>query len=138
MKIAINTMECGDFELSPKAVQRLAELQNIKCYVFTRNTYDNFTSISFDDKHNIHNIYRYFTISNPNETENRYEYQYNWWEEYENRNNPLLIQVIEELGEESYGDGILKIVEIPDNIIWSINQTELGEEWVYEQHRTWY
>ena len=34
--------------------------------------------------------------------------------------------------------GELKIVEIPDDIEWQIEQdNETGREWVAEKHRTW-
>jgi len=53
------------------------------------------------------------------------------------RDDPTLIQVIEELGE--FADGRharLKIVEIPDDVEWQIDEYD-GLEWVAEQHRTW-
>lgn len=53
------------------------------------------------------------------------------------RNNPLVIQVVEELGELANGTSAeLTIVEIPDDVDWIIEQYE-GEEWVSETHRTW-
>jgi hypothetical protein len=53
------------------------------------------------------------------------------------RNDPDLIAVIEELGDKAsdrYGD--LKIVEIPDDVDWEIEEYD-GSEWVAENHRTW-
>ena len=53
------------------------------------------------------------------------------------RDDPDLIEVIEELGPMSYGDcAELKIVEIPDNVEWEIEEYD-GTEWVSEVHRTW-
>lgn len=54
------------------------------------------------------------------------------------RIDPDLIAVIEELGEEADGDHAkIKIVEIPDDIEWYIEEYD-GLEWVAEKHRTWY
>jgi hypothetical protein len=48
-----------------------------------------------------------------------------------------LIQVVEELGDGANGYfAKLKIVEIPDDVLWQIEEYD-GKEWVAEQHRTW-
>lgn len=53
------------------------------------------------------------------------------------RNDPNLIQVFEELGQEAYEEGRkYKIVEIPDDVDWIIKDYD-GKEWVAERHRTW-
>lgn len=53
------------------------------------------------------------------------------------RNDALLIQVIEELGPKANGRcAELKIVEIPDDVNWCIEEYD-GMEWVAEAHRTW-
>ena len=54
------------------------------------------------------------------------------------RNAPALIQVLEELEELSQGKhAALKIVQIPDDVVWTINNYD-GHEWVAEVHRTWH
>jgi len=53
------------------------------------------------------------------------------------RDDPRLIQIVEELGEDAAGYGaMLKIVEIPDDVDWEINEDD-GSEWIAEKHRTW-
>ncbi len=53
------------------------------------------------------------------------------------RNDPILVDVVEELGEEANGNSAtLGIVEIPDDVEWIIEEDE-GREWVSERHRTW-
>lgn len=53
------------------------------------------------------------------------------------RNDPFLVQVVEELGDKSFGCcAELKIVEIPDDVDWYIEEYD-GNEWVSEAHRTW-
>ena len=53
------------------------------------------------------------------------------------RDDAELVRVVEELGKAA--DGMcakLKIVEIPDDISWEIEEYD-GMEWVSEVHRTW-
>lgn len=55
----------------------------------------------------------------------------------ENREDPLLIQAIEELGEEANGRcAKLKIVEIPDDVEYEIEEYD-GNEHIAEVHKTW-
>lgn len=54
------------------------------------------------------------------------------------RDDPRLIQVIEELGHLANGEhATIGIAEIPAWIDWSIDEAETGYEWVQEKHRTW-
>jgi hypothetical protein len=53
------------------------------------------------------------------------------------RNDPILIQCIETLGESVnsiYSD--IKIVEVPSDVDWYVDDYD-GVEWVAERHRTW-
>ncbi len=53
------------------------------------------------------------------------------------RSDPRVVQVVEELGDESWGDHAeLKIVDIPDDVEWHITEYD-GIETVRENHRTW-
>ncbi len=53
------------------------------------------------------------------------------------RNDPLLVQAVETLGETANGEcAALKVVEIPDGIKWGIDEYD-GIEHVEEQHQTW-
>lgn len=53
------------------------------------------------------------------------------------RDDPYLIQVIQELGEEANSRFCtLKIVEVPADVEWEIEEYD-GLEWVAEKHRTW-
>jgi hypothetical protein len=54
------------------------------------------------------------------------------------RDDPVLIEVIEELGDAANGDcAELAIVEIPDDVEWEISEYD-GSEHVAEKHRVWY
>jgi hypothetical protein len=53
------------------------------------------------------------------------------------RNDPALVQTVEELGVNANDWGSeLKIVDIPEDVKWQIDEYD-GIEWVAEQHRTW-
>ena len=53
------------------------------------------------------------------------------------RDDPYLVQVVEELGERANGrHANLKVVEIPADVDWQIEEYD-GSEWVAEKHRTW-
>ena len=54
------------------------------------------------------------------------------------RNDPILIQVIETLGDEANGRfAKLCVVDIPDDVEWEISEYD-GMEQVDEVHRSWY
>ena len=50
------------------------------------------------------------------------------------RCDPILIRVVEELGERACKS--VKIVEVPDEVEWDVHDYD-GIEWVAEKHRTW-
>jgi hypothetical protein len=53
------------------------------------------------------------------------------------RNDPILVEIVEQLGEAANGDfAELKVVEIPDDVQWQIQEYD-GDEWIAEKHRTW-
>jgi hypothetical protein len=53
------------------------------------------------------------------------------------RNDPILVQVVKKLKRKANGDcASLKIVEIPNNVEWEIQEYD-GAEWIAEKHRTW-
>ena len=53
------------------------------------------------------------------------------------RNDPILVEIVEQLGEAADGDfAELKVVKIPDDVQWQIEEFD-GNEWIAEKHRTW-
>jgi hypothetical protein len=53
------------------------------------------------------------------------------------RDDLALVKLVEELGNEAAGScASLKIVDIPDDVKWEIEEYD-GAEWVSEQHRRW-
>jgi hypothetical protein len=60
-----------------------------------------------------------------------------FWEHYIERDDPALIEVVERLGQEADGEfADLKIVEIPDDVEWQVEEYD-GLEHVAEKHRIW-
>ena len=52
------------------------------------------------------------------------------------RNNPILVEIVEQLGESANTRfSELKVVEIPDDVRWQIEEHD-GNEWIAEKHRT--
>lgn len=124
MKIAIN--ECyGGFSLSPKAIQRIIKLQGRDCTFFSIGD----EIISMEEASD--RLY-FQTISSTNKGKKIKK-------EYLNdidRTNPLLIQVIEELGDEASGRfSKIKIIEIPDDMKYEIEDYD-GMETVREYSKT--
>lgn len=55
----------------------------------------------------------------------------------DDRSNPLLVEVVEKLGDSASGDlSSLEVIEIPDDVEWQIEEYD-GAEWIAEKHRTW-
>jgi hypothetical protein len=53
------------------------------------------------------------------------------------RNDPFLVQVVEKLGRKANTEySYLKVVEIPDDVEWEIEEHG-GKEWIAEEHRIW-
>jgi len=64
--------------------------------------------------------------------------QYDVWDTEVDRDDPALVQVVEELGKDANGEcAALKIVEIPEDVDWFVQEYD-GAEWVAEKHRTWF
>ena len=53
------------------------------------------------------------------------------------RDDPKLVECVEALGDAASGKySLLKVVEIPNDVEWEIEEYD-GCEWVSEKHRTW-
>lgn len=150
MKIAINTRD-GEFGLSKKAVKRLAELQGRPCFFFKPvGPTLGYAPITEDEGSLSWEAFDIpdLSILPPFEpwaelsTEQRmaaYEAltRHKIGSRHEKRDDPLLIQVIEELGPLADGRfAKLKIVDVPDDVEWEIDDYD-GRETVKEKHRSW-
>lgn len=148
-KVVINVC-FGGFSLSPKAVKRLAELQGKECYFF-RHLYTGggYEPITLEEATK-DIFWMAFSVPNPNDyrlSERDEDGLYKSANERASkisiekrdleRHDPLLIQVVEELGKESWGSHAkLKIVKIPADVEYTIEEYD-GSEHIAEAHQTW-
>ena len=128
-KVVINTCY-GGFGLSNKAVLRYAELKGFALYVHEDTLCTHFYKIPVEEFKAL-------------EEECRPKREYHkindlYFSDREiARDDPTLVQVIQELGEDANGRfSELKIVNIPKGVQWNIEEYD-GREWVAEVHRTW-
>lgn len=141
MKVVINA-QYGGFSLSKEGIQRYCQIKNIPCWIeddtkfktmgiFTAWTTppekrmtlkeDEFYTMSMEDRKEYNRQYSEQTLSDRDIA----------------RDDPALVQIIEEDAEKYAGrHATLKVVEIPDDVKWQIEEYD-GYEHVAEQHRTW-
>jgi hypothetical protein len=113
MKIVINC-DYGGFSLSDWAIETYADRKGIK--LKKEKTLDSFGGITL------------FTNIVTNEDFESRDIE---------RNDPVLVKVVEELGSKSFGFAAnLKIVEVPDDVDWEVVEYD-GLEHIAEKHRTW-
>lgn len=139
MKVLINRCY-GGFGVSHKATMRFAELQGIQLFPFVE-TRDKQGNINFKKFQPYVEGERAFIIhysTKPLKADGTYEEDSYWsLDRSADRTNSMLIQVVEEMGEEANGDHAeLKIVEIPDGVEFEIDEYD-GIESIHEVHRTW-
>lgn len=138
MKVVINN-SVGGFGLSPKAIMMLYEMQS---ELIEEIEFDNYFWEQKDvEEYNIpvgNGLFtNYYEIGIYNSNKNVMIME-SIYREDNNRRHPDLIKVIKELGEEANGKhSNLKIVEIPDDVDYYIEQNDCGNEWIAEKHRTW-
>jgi hypothetical protein len=155
MQIVINNC-FGGFSLSPYALQRFAELKGKQCFFFTQEIKAGLESpyimVTPEEAKEAFMFYA-FTVSNPNKILKSKPWNEMTMKERQKhnklydsisisirpnkRNDPDLVKCIEELGEKANGKcAELKIVKIPNNVKWEIDEYD-GLESIHEVHRSW-
>lgn len=131
MKLVINAC-FGGFGLSKKAMLRYGELSGTPMYHYL---YDwNNDKLTRSDEESFMSS-AYFTKPDLKKWKGNEESNINACDF--KRNDPILVQIIEELGGEANRElAELKVVEIPDDIDWVISEYD-GMESVEEAHRSW-
>jgi hypothetical protein len=141
-KIVVN--HCyGGFGLSPLAQKRYLELIGKECYFYKQTKYAHendgvaiYNRISVEDAEDTFDSF--VRTIDCGEVVNEFPKNDGYWYDHDiERDDPMLIRVIEELGQranEKYSN--LEIVEIPDGVKWQIEEYD-GNEHIAEEHRTW-
>lgn len=129
MDIVIST--AAYFRLSCEAVVLYCEKMGIVVYPEeTDNGYTEYWLIEPEDR----------PVIDSQEYVNKFEEQHFLVSSIE-RNDPMLVEVVKELGTEraSVDDSNIVIVTIPEGVDWFIDESEWsGMEWVQERSRSWY
>ena len=121
----------GGFGLSMAAVKRIAELQGQRVYFFESKYSDGkFSYVAVPKGRESRGSF--YVSTTPTMTNSREQH----WETPD-RDNPLLVQVVEELGEKANGPHAeLAIIEVPDGVKWQVEEYD-GNEHIAEVHQTW-
>ena len=145
-KIVINGC-FGGFSLSHEGCVRYAELAGIDLHWY----FDEIAERVYGDEYREKSDLRHYTTAPipglndgdvyggmGDETPESKFLNDNYWSCRDlERDDPLLIQVVEELGEKANGRcAKLEVVEIPADVQWEIDEYD-GNEHIAETHRTW-
>lgn len=141
MKVAINTCY-GGFGLSNAALKRLAKLQlGIDIYFYKEIDFDiDSKKTRYEKVNDYESDCSTITTKDLGDVTDDIPNDciLSELDLLEDRTNPYLIQVIEEMGEKANGPfSSLKIVEIPDDVKFEITDYD-GSEVIEEVHRKWY
>ena len=131
-KVVINVC-FGGFGISDLALERYAEIKGIKIYKSSEKRVFGYRYFLCPEEEYLKIEAEDIGSLDPYSRINKLQFFY-----YElERSDPILVQVVEELGEASFGDySELKIVEIPDDVHYSIEDYD-GNEHIAELHSTW-
>jgi hypothetical protein len=140
MKVVIN--RCfGGFGLSHEAVMRYFEIKGITVYPEQGKDYWKFWTywtVKPEERLEVKEGEDFYAMSM--DERRAYNQKHSEQTVYERdiaRDDPALVQVVEELGDKANGDHAeLVVVSIPDGVDWQIEEYD-GNEHIAEAHRTW-
>ena len=131
MKIILN--KCyGGFDVSKEAYMLYAKKKGLELYQYTSD-FNNFEK-SIYKKTNDEVLFKNYFIKDMGdniEINNKDYEKYNLYLDDKHRQDPILIEVVEELGDKASGRfGELEVIEIPDNCYYIIDEYD-GVETIY-------
>ena len=138
MKVILNNCY-GGFGVSKAAYIRYAQLKGIDLHQYERvNDYGEklkYKKVSLNKE--LDSLESNFTIEDLGESPKKITDKQSLYLDEDHRTDPVLIQVVEELGEDANGSfSDLEVVDIPDDMKWYISDYD-GIETLHEEHRSW-
>ena len=131
MKIILN--KCyGGFDVSKEAYMLYAKKKGLELYQYASD-FTNFKKCIYKKTNDerLFNDYFIKDMGDNIEISNEDYKKYNLYLDDEHRQDPILIEVVEELGDKASGRfGKLEVVEIPDNCYYEIDEYD-GIETIY-------
>ena len=142
MKVVINNKH-GGFSLSHEGVMHYAKIKGIELYPEMNQQYPSLKMYTYwtcppDQRPKVLTDQEFYAANDAERKASNEAYGKNtiYCRDIP-RNDAALVQTVEEMGEAANGrHAYLKIVEIPDDVEWEIDEYD-GLEWVAEVHRTW-
>ena len=140
MKVVINTC-FGGFGLSHEATLRYFEIKGIEVYPEQGNAIWKFWTywiVKPEDRIESKEGEAFYAMSmQERQAYNKAHSEQTVYPREIERHDPVLVQVVEEMGDAADGDHAeLAVVEIPDDVEYIIEEYD-GLEHVAEAHRTW-
>lgn len=139
-EIVINTCY-GGFGLSAEAIREYLKLLNKEpfFYIQTKNKYSDGINEYTRIENTNGELFVYILLKDIGEKTNELDYDDAVW--FSDRDIPrddkYLVSVVKKLGKKAFGSfAKLKIVKIPNDVEWEIEEHD-GFEEVAEKHRTW-
>lgn len=136
MKIVINA-SYGGFGLSEEGHTKYAEIKGITFYPETKRYLTTYWLVPEEKR--IKELEGNW-MDHSEEVRKKFNKDYSeqvFYDKNLDRTDPVLIQVVEELGAIANGNyAKLKVVEVPEGVDWEIDEYD-GYEHIAEKHRTW-
>lgn len=139
MKVVVNRCY-GGFGLSDKAIEMVMKRKGLNCYRYKQTKYrfeSGVNEYTKCDAFNNDDIFTYYLTEDLGEKIDKLSNETFWYYGNLERDDTDLIAVVEELGNEANGRfANLKVIEIPDDVNWEIDDYD-GVETIHEVHRSW-
>ena len=139
MKELVINAKHGGFGLSHEAMLRYAEIKNLPVYTETgKFGFVKYSLVPFEERLDAKDVDWYSLSLEERAEHNRVYKEQTLYDKDIPRDDPALVQVVQELGSKKASGrfAALKIVRIPDDIEWEIDDYD-GLETIHEVHQSW-